>query len=217
MIAPAPRSCGIPAFALRLFACTVVLTATLCASVPAPSYAGLYDSDATSIKSGPILDRDYWRAKWDSMRLDDAIKERQPEGAILIAVIGQIQLLDELIQKYPNDQDLKDWKAHAEDIKGKIDPNANRSDSFKDGCLWGERNYQEAYVNYNYAKLAIQQQNWDAAKDGLNYAQQNFTILQERIKNNDRVSAWPPGAADWVTTTAPELAKMQEQVNAKLK
>jgi hypothetical protein len=186
-------------------------------SVLAPAYAGLYDSDATSIQSGPILDRDYWRAKWDSMRLEDAIKERQPEGAVLIAVIGQIQLLDDLIKKYPNDQELKDWKARAEEIQAKIDPNANRSDQFKDGCLWGETNYREAYVNYHYAKLAIQQQNWDAAKDGLNYAQQNFSILQERIKNNDRVSAWPSGAADWITKTAPELAQMQEQVNAKLK
>ena len=72
-------------------------------------------------------------------------------------------------------------------------------------------------MNYHYAKLAIQRQNWDAAKDGLNYAQQNFSILQERIKNNDRVSTWPSGAADWITKTAPELAQMQEQVNAKLK
>src|SRR5580704_19194963 len=57
--------------------------AALGVSVSAPTYAGHYDSDATSIKSGPILDRDYWRAKWDSMRLEDAIKERQPEGAVL--------------------------------------------------------------------------------------------------------------------------------------
>ena len=42
------------------------------------------------------------------MRLEDAIKERQLEGAVLIAVIGQIQLLDDLIKKYPNDQELKD-------------------------------------------------------------------------------------------------------------
>lgn len=201
----------------RISAVALLLTAAFCVSGLAPSYAGLYDSDATSIKGGPILDRDYWRAKWDSMRLEDALKERQPEGAVLIAVIGQIQLLDELIKKYPNDQELKDWKARAVEIQGKIDPNANRSDQFKDGCLWGETNYREAYVNYNYAKLAIQQQNWDTAKDGLNYAEQNFTILQERIKNNDRVSAWPPGAADWITRTAPELAQMKEQVNAKLK
>jgi hypothetical protein len=194
-----------------------VLTAVLLGSILAPSYAGLYDSDATSIKGGPILDRDYWRAKWDSMRLEDALKERQPEGAVLIAVIGQIQLLDDLIAKYPNDQELKDWKARAEEVKGKIDPDANRSDTFKGGCLWGEINYREAYVNYNYAKLAIEQHNWDAAKDGLTYAEQNFTILQERIKNNDRVSAWPSGAADWITKTAPELAQMQEQVTAKLK
>jgi len=70
-------------------------------AIAGPANAGLYDSDATSIKSGQILDRDYWRAKWDSMRLDDAIKERQPEGAILIAVIGQLQLLDDLIKNSP--------------------------------------------------------------------------------------------------------------------
>lgn len=69
------RSCRISAVALFF-----LTTAALGVSVSAPTYAGLYDSDATSIKSGPILDRDYWRAKWDSMRLEDAIKERQPEG-----------------------------------------------------------------------------------------------------------------------------------------
>jgi hypothetical protein len=97
----------------RISPVALILTAALCVSSLAPSYAGLYDSDATSIKGGPSLDRDYWRAKWDSMRLEDALKERQPEGAVLIAVIGQIQLLDELIKKYPNDQELKDWKARA--------------------------------------------------------------------------------------------------------
>jgi hypothetical protein len=54
-------------FALKIFAVMAAL-----GSILAPCYAGLYDSDATSIKSGPILDRDYWRAKWDSMRLEDA-------------------------------------------------------------------------------------------------------------------------------------------------
>src|SRR5438270_6895964 len=89
-------------------------------------FAQLYSSDSTSVKGGDLLDRDYWRAKFDSIRLDEAIRERQPEGALLLAVISQTNLLDELVKKYPNHQDLKTWKAHAEEIKGKIDPNANR-------------------------------------------------------------------------------------------
>jgi len=182
-----------------------------------PSFAGLYDSDSTSIKSGPILDRDYWRAKWNSTQLDEAIKQKQPEGAILMAVISQIQLLDDLIKKYPNDEDLKKWKAQAEEVQAKISPDANRRDEFKAGCLWDDVNYREAYVNYNYAKLAIEQGNWDAAHDGLSYAQRNLEPLQKRIKDNDRVSAWPEGAAKWVNDTATEVAAMNQQVNAKLK
>jgi hypothetical protein len=181
-----------------------------------PVNAGLYDSDASTVKRGPILDRDYWRAKWNSMRLDDAIKEHQPEGAILIAVIGQLQLLDDLIKKYPNDEDLKKWQTQARAVQAKIDPNANRSDEFKLGCLWSEINYREAYVNYNYAKLAIEQ-NWEAARDGIRYAQQNLEALEQRIKDNDRVNAWPQGAAKWVTDTAAQLAQMDQQVKQKLK
>ena len=179
--------------------------------------AALYSDDATSVTGGPLLDRDYWRASWDSMRLEDALKERQPEGAILIAVIGQIQLLDELIKKYPNDADFKKWKARAEEIKAKIDPDADRRAEFKPGCLWNEGNYKEAYVNVNYAKTAIDKQDWAAAKDGLNYAERNLGFLRQRIKNNDRVAAWPPGAADWVTQASEEVAKETELVNSKLK
>jgi hypothetical protein len=181
------------------------------------AHAQLFASDATSVKGGDLMDRDYWRAKWDSMRLDEAIKERQPEGAILIAVIGQTQLLDDLIKKYPNDQDFKGWKEHAEAIKAKINPNANRNEGFKPGSLWNEINYREAYVNYNYAKIAIGKQDWATAHDGLNYADKNLSPLVDRIKKDDRVNAWPAGAAKWVQDASADVTKMEIQVNAKLK
>jgi len=198
------------------------LALTIAAFVAVSTLAGsakaqLYASDSTSVKSGDLLDRDYWRAKFDSIRLDEAIKERQPEGAILLAVIGETNLLDELIKKYPNDQDFKTWKAHAEEIKAKVDPNANRGESFKPGSLWNEGNYKEAFVNYNYAKVALDKKDWAAAHDGLNYASRNLGFLVDRIKNNDRVSAWPDGAAKWVQDTTADVAKMNAQVSAKLK
>lgn len=181
------------------------------------AFAQLYASDTAGLKSGDMVDRDYWRAKWDSIRLDEAIKERQPEGAILMSVISETNLLDELIGKYPNYGDFKTWKAHAESIKGKISPNANRGESFKPGSLWNEYNYKEAYVNYNYAKAAIDKKDWAAAHDGLSYADKNLGFLVERIKKNDRVAAWPDGAAKWVQDTAADVAKMNTTVNAKLK
>ena len=200
-------------------ACATLMIAVGCAvgSLASPALAALYDSDATAVTGGPLLDRDYWRANWDSMRLEDALKERQPEGAMLIAVIGQVQLLDELIKKYPNHEDLKKWKARADEIKSKIDPDANRQEQFKPGCLWAEGNYKEAFVNVNYAKVAIDHQDWAPAHDGLNYADRNLGFLRQRIKDNDRVNAWPPGAADWVTASSADVAKMTDLVKSKLK
>jgi hypothetical protein len=201
----------------RYFRFAAAAALGICALAGSTAYAQLYESDATSVKGGDLMDRDYWRAKWDSIRLDEAIKERQPEGGILLAVIGQVQLLDELIHKYPNHQDLKAWKAHAEAVKTKIDPNANRGEGFKPGSLWNEGNYKEAYVNYNYARVALDKKDWAAAHDGLNYAERNLGFLRDRIKKEDRVGAWPDGAAKWVLDTSAEVAKMDAQVKAKLK
>lgn len=195
-----------------------VLLLLLAASFAGPiARAGLYDSDAQSVTGGDLKDRDYWRAKWDSVRLEEALKERQPEGAMLMAVIGQGQLLDDLIKKYPNDEDFKKWKARSQEIKGKINPDANRGESFKPGSLWNEWNYREAYVNYNYAKIAIAQEDWETARDGVREADKQFQILRDRIQKEDRVAAWPDGAAQWIKTTSTEVAQMQDTVAAKLK
>ena len=80
------------------FAALIIAVSCVGTFPASPALAALYDSDATAVTGGPLLDRDYWRANWDAIRLEDALKERQPEGAMLIAVIGQVQLLDELIK-----------------------------------------------------------------------------------------------------------------------
>jgi hypothetical protein len=205
---------------IRPVVCGALLSSVIIVSPcvdPIVHAAGLYDSDAAAAKGGDLKDRDYWRAKWDSVRLEEALKERQPEGAILIAVIGQTQLLGELAKKYPNDEDFEKWKARAEDIKAKIDPDADRREQFKPGCLWAEVNYREAFVNYNYAKTAIDQKDWETAQDGLREADRNLQILQARISKGDRVAAWPDGAAQWVKDASAETVKMQDEVKAKLK
>jgi len=201
---------SIPIRALALILGTLLI-------MSAPAGAGLYDEDATAIKGGDIKDRDYWRAKWDSIQLETAIKERQPEGAIYMAIIGQVNLLDDLAKKYPNDEDFKKWRARAMEIKGKIGDPADRGASFKPGSLWNEHNYREAYVNLNYGKTALAQQDWAAAKDGAGEAERQLAMLSDRIKNNDRVAAWPEGAAAWVKDAQAENAKTLDEAKAKLK
>ncbi|MEP6766479.1 MAG: hypothetical protein ABJB66_19350 [Gemmatimonadaceae bacterium] len=202
---------------LKSLALSALASLALLSTPVASASAQLYGNDAAATKGGDLLDRDYWRAKWDSIRLDEAIKERQPEGAILMSVISANNLLDDLIKKFPADQDFKTWKEHTKSIEGRISSNANRGESFKPGSLWNERNYQETWVNYNYAKLGIEKKDWAAAKDGIRYANQNIQSLVARIKDNDRVAAWPDGAAKWVTDTQAELVKMQTVVDAKIK
>ena len=98
-------------------------------------------------------------------------------------------------------------KGQSREIEGKIDPNANLRDSFKPGSLWNETNYREAYVNFNYAKVALEKKDWREAHDGLNYAQRNLGPLVDRVKKDDRVSAWPDGAAKWVQDTSADVAR----------
>jgi len=153
----------------------------------------LYESDSTGIKGGDLMDRDYWRAKWNNIRLDEAIQQSQPEGAILMEVIGQRQLCDELIKKISERSGFKTWKAHAEQIEHKINPNASRGESFKPGCLWSEINYRESYVNYNYAKVAIQKKDWGRGEGRLELRGEKSDVpggsCEER-RPGGRVAGW---------------------------
>jgi hypothetical protein len=183
---------------------------------PAPA-AGLYDDDATKVTGGDLKERDYWRAKWNSIRLEEAIKERQPEGAIMMELIGDVSLLDDLLKKYPNHEDLKKWRARAGEIQKKINPDANRGESFKAGSLWNEHNYREAYVGLNCGKVAMAEQDWKEARSCLNDAERDFKIMTNRLEQNDRVAAWPPDAAGWVKTASAEATQLNEEVAKKLK
>jgi hypothetical protein len=182
-----------------------------------PAQAGLYDDDATKVTGGDLVDRDYWRAKWNSEQLDIAIQQQQPEGAILLELIGDISLLDDLLKKYPNDDELKQWRAHAVEVKGKIDPDADRGASFKAGSTWAEHNLREAYVGLNCGRAAVKKEDWQTAHSCLQDASRDLDILRERIKNNDRVAAWPPNLASWIKNSSTEVASMNDTVDQKLK
>ncbi len=182
-----------------------------------PVKAGLYDDDKTKITGGDILDIDYWNDKWNYERMDEAIKSHQPEGAIAVEVGSLVRNLDELSQKYPNDTELKKWHDHAAEVEAKIDPNANRSESFRDGCLWREGNYRLAYASYGAGKMAMDAKRWEDAKSWLRMADENLGFLQTRVDKKDRVANWPPEFIEWIKTTRADVQKQRAEVAKHLK
>src|SRR5689334_8152259 len=78
-----------------------------------PAGADLYDDDK-NIATGDIRDIDYWKTKWDMERMDEAIKERQPEGAVSLAVGSTMRSLESLMKTYPKHTGLKKWYEHSQ-------------------------------------------------------------------------------------------------------
>jgi hypothetical protein len=181
------------------------------------AFAGLYDDDKTKITQGDIKDIDYWNTKWNMERLEEAIKSRQPEGAIAVEVGSLVRNLDDLVKNYPNHEGIKKWRARAGEVQDKLDPNANRSESFREGCLWAEGNYRLAYATYGAGKMAAADKNWEDANGWLKMASENLGFLEDRLKKQDRVANWPPEFADWIKATRPELNTRRAEVAKHLK
>jgi hypothetical protein len=178
--------------------------------------ADLFDDDA-KITSGDIKDISYWRLKWTMDRLEEAIKSRQPQGRIGVEVGSAMRSADDLIKMYPNHTGLKKWKERLAEVDGKIDPNANRQESFRQGCLWAEGNYELAWASFGAAKVAMKEKNWEDARGWLRQGLQNLSFLQDRLNKQDRVANWPPEFITWIKETKPEAEKLRDEVAGHLK
>ena len=117
--------------------------------------AGLYGDEGKNITAGDINDQDYWWTKFDITMLDLAIKQHQPEGRIGFNLASTKSRLDDLSKKYPQHEQINQWKRHVDEVLKQIDPNASRSEYFKPGCPWEESNFAQAWVNLNWAKMKI--------------------------------------------------------------
>lgn len=199
-----------------LFLCGVVLT-VLATAIPTRAGGGLYGDDAGKITSGDLKDRDYWRAKWASLQIDQALKERQPEGAVLMQIISEVSLLDDLVKKYPNHEEIKKWREHAVQIRKACDPDADRHALFKPGCLWNEPTYREAYVGYNCGKSAIADKDWPMAHDCLSDADKQLGFLKTRLERGEGTANWPEDFVKWIKDTKREVADLNEMVDVKRK
>jgi hypothetical protein len=170
---------------------------------------GLYDDDNAAVTTGDLAIRDYWRAKFNDMMLDQALKSKQAEGPIAYNLVSGVKLLDELLATYPNHEGLKKWKQKAVMIQGKIGPDFDRTGGFTKNCLWNEHSYQEAFVGYNCGQLFGQENNWPEAYDCFRTAAQKLDFLQ------DKVEQWPPADAAWVKEKKPEVDRLRDEASKK--
>ena len=197
----------------RSTAAALLLSALLLPAfrIAAADKGGLYGDEGKDAKSGDLNDQDYWWTKFDMMMLDLAIKQHQPEGRIGFDLVSTQKRLDELTKKYPNHEQLKEWKNKADSIQKKINPNASRSEYFKPGCPWEESNFAQLWVNYHWAKMEAAENKRDQAIGLLQNVLSNCQIMTRA----DRMKDYPEDLRKWVEDTCPQAEKMMEDLKAK--
>jgi hypothetical protein len=170
---------------------------------------GLYDDDKNAITTGDVCDVIYWQTKFSHLKLDAALKSRQPEAAIEGIIPSVINGATDVLKEYPNHADVKAWLENAKKIQGKISPNPEPADFKGDFAAWKDYSYEAGWRSYHIAKMAAAEQNWGKAHE---HAREAVTQLTRSV---DRMANWSPDAQTFVKTAKPEMEKLQEEVAAK--
>jgi len=175
---------------------------------------GLYADDTKDKTTGDLNDQDYWWAKWDAKNLEDAIKSRQPEGRIGISIASSLRdRLEPLSKKYPKHEEIAKWKARFEEVEKKIDPNANRGDSWKPGFPWDMSNYAQAWVNYQHAQMMVAENDREHAIGLLQNVVQNLRLISER--EDTLFKDLPEECHTFIKETKPKAEKQLEELKKK--
>jgi len=166
---------------------------------------GLYDDDDAAITSGDQNNEDYWWSKYYSVVLDEALKSKQPEGAIR-GFLKDYALVyhDKALAKYAQHNDVKAWKAKAEKINSKVDPNS--SGYFQPNFAWfggpggsGGGNFGHWWVSYHWAKCAMAAGDWETAYEKAKYCSfRKDEVNDERFcgKYGDDIKAFLKSSAE---------------------
>jgi hypothetical protein len=188
-----------------------IAIAALMAFTPGRTRAqSLYD-DGKNTTTGDLMDQDYWFAKFDRDMLELAIKQHQPEGRIDLNLASSINRLNDLIKKYPKDEDLPKWRGRAMEVQKKINPNASRSTAFNAGMPWEESNYAQLWVNWHFAKMLLDAKDYGQAHLMLTNVMQNYDIMLKP----DRMKDYPDDLRKWVVDSKPEADQMMALAKSK--
>jgi hypothetical protein len=170
---------------------------------------GLYDDDKKSITSGDILDVCYWQTKFAYLKFEAALASRQPETPIRLQTADVVNSTTDVLKEYPNHEDLKKWKAKAEDIAKKIDPNAVPADWKSNFAHWKDYSYEAGWRSYHIAKMAAAADDWGLARS---HADEAVTQLTRTVA---RMEQWPADVQAWVNASKAEMEKLAAEARTK--
>lgn len=178
---------------------------------PARARAQLYEDPAKDATKGDINSQDYWWTKFDMMMLDIALKQRQPEGRIGVALASTTKRVDDLAKKYPKHEEIAKWKKKVDQVLAKIDPNADRRTGFSPECPWEEANFAQLWVNLQWAQMQYDAKDYQNARGLMQNVMQNYEIMLKP----DRMKDYPPELRKWVVDHKPEADKLLKKIKDK--
>jgi hypothetical protein len=172
---------------------------------------GLYGDEGKNVTSGDLNNQDYWWSKYDAMMLEIAIQQHQPEGRIAVDVAVFLRRLNDLSKKYPKHQEIAKWKARAEEVDSKINPNADRRQNFTVDCPWDESNFAQLWVNLHWAKVAFDAKDYSTALSCMQNVMQNYQIMLAP----DRMKHYPVELSKYVVDSKPGADSLYKAIKEK--
>ncbi len=170
---------------------------------------GLYDDDNNAITAGDVLDVIYWQTKFAHLKLEAALQSRQPEHAVGSLLPDVINGATDVLQTYPNHAEVQGWKARAEQIRTKINPNAAPAAFRGDFDHWKDYSYEAGWRSYHVARMAAEAQDWNVA---LQHARE---VLTQFGRSLDRMAHWPAPVQEFIRTAREEADAIRQQAEGR--
>jgi hypothetical protein len=166
---------------------------------------GLYDDDKQAITGGDVLDVIYWQTKFAHLKLEAALKTRQPEAAVKGLIPSVINGATDVLKEYPNHADVKAWLENAKRVESKISANPAPADFKGDFAHWKDYSYEAGWRSYHVAKMAAAAQDWSVAGE---HAKEVVTQFGRSV---DRMGTWPEDVKQFITSAKGEMEKLREE------
>jgi hypothetical protein len=114
-----------------------------------------------------------------------------------------------VLKTYPNHEDVQAWKAKAETIQGKVDPNAPSAEWKTNFAHWRDYGYEAGWRHYHIAKMAAQDEDWSLTRS---HASEAVRQLGYAL---DRMAEWPDEVKSWVTAAKAEMDSLLATAQSK--
>jgi len=170
---------------------------------------GLYDDDKAGITTGDVQDVGYFQTKFAHLKLDAALKSRQPEAPIAGIIPSVINGGADFLKEYPNHADVKAWVDNAKKIQGKLSPNPEPADFKGDFAHWKDYSYEAGWRSYHVAKMAFAEQNWQVASI---HAKE---VITQFIRSIESMANWPADVQTFVKSSKAEMEKLLEEIEKR--